>query len=137
MAIHVMKQLFGILPSENAAEILQKQIAWAAMHGFMTSARKQHSHSVVPKKIIAQMAQIFRILEDNRFASMNMTDDDYARLSPDEMGDVQINIMSEFVRVILKRHHGAEHVDEMIDAAKKDIGVPDLQTGDKDAFHVL
>lgn len=44
--------------------------------------------------------------------------------------------MSEFIRVVLKRYHPPEVVEMMIDVARSVVGVPDLPTGDMDAFEV-
>jgi tetratricopeptide (TPR) repeat protein len=137
VAMHALRWKFGVLPSNNASQILQNQVAWVDAYGVSQEVRTQYAHSGVPGKIFAQMGQIYHILMDARFRRMNITGDDFARMSQKEVGDIDLNLLSEFVRVILKRQYSPGDVEAMIDQAKDDVGVPDMSTGDRDAFAVV
>jgi len=85
---------------------------------------------------LEKMGRVHHILMRNRFKRMNLTGDQYAYMNKTEVGDLNLNLLSEFIRVILKRKYSPEAVEAMIDEAKRDIGLPDLTTGDMDAFSV-
>jgi acyl carrier protein phosphodiesterase len=67
---------------------------------------------------------------------MDMKEGEDEMLTDEQIGDVGLNLLSEFVRVVLKRSYPPEVVEAMIDAARCAVGVPDLPTGDMDAFEV-
>lgn len=136
VAMHALRKHFHIFPSNKAASILQKQVAWVDMQADTNSVRAQYSHSGVHSRKIAQMGEIYHMLMQARFKRVNLTGDQYAYMTEEEIGDLSLNILSEFIRVILKRQHSPEVVEAMIDEAKKDIGLPHLATGDMDAFAV-
>ncbi|KAF2649323.1 hypothetical protein K491DRAFT_771621 [Lophiostoma macrostomum CBS 122681] len=136
VAMHVLRQKFGVHPSNDAAHIVQTQIAWVDMHGDTKDAQTQYAHSGIPGKVSKQMGKIYSVLMEARFSRMGMGADDYARLSEEEKGDIGLNSLSELIRVVLKRRYPPEDVEAMIDQAKEDIGVPEISTGDMDAFAV-
>jgi pentatricopeptide repeat protein len=137
VAMHALHKEFGLPPSNKAMSILQNHIAWIDMHRESGSVRAQYSRSGVPQRKIEQIGQIYSILQDARFKRMNITGDQWAYMSKEEMADFSLNILSEFIRVILKRQHSPNDVEGMIDDAKRDIGLPKLTTGDMDAFSVV
>jgi hypothetical protein len=136
VAMHALRNRFNIFPSPKAAEILQKQVAWVDMRGESNSVRFQYSNSSGHQTKFSQMERIYQVLMRARLKRMKMTAEQYAYLSQQELGDLKLNSLSEFVRVILKRRHSPETIEGMIDEAKKEIGIPDLPTGDMDAFAV-
>lgn len=136
VAMHALKDRFGIYPSDKAAEILQKQLAWVDMHGDSRNVRFQYSRSGKHETKISHMANIYRLLEENRMKRMKMTPEQYANFNEQELGELKLNCLSEFVRVILKRQHPPKTVEDMINEAKEEIGLLDLTTGDMDAFAV-
>ncbi|KAF2253221.1 hypothetical protein BU26DRAFT_515597 [Trematosphaeria pertusa] len=136
VALHVLRKRFDIFPSDKAAEVLQKQTAWVDMHREMQSVRSQYYHSGVNQKNVEKMGRVFNLLMERRFERMNLIGDQFAYMSEEEVGDLGLNLLSEFVRVILKRQYPPEAVEALIDEAKKEIEVSDMPTGDMDAFSV-
>jgi len=137
VALHALRKKLNIFPSSKAAEILQKQIAWVDLD------RKNGAfvpQSLPIKRMFVQsvdrMARIQYILAQKRFKRNNITGDRFAYMSPTEAGDLELNLLSEFIRVILKRQHPPEVVEALINEAKQAIGLPELSTGDMDAFSV-
>ncbi|KAF2266011.1 hypothetical protein CC78DRAFT_460000 [Lojkania enalia] len=137
VSMHVLGKRFGIYPSDKAISILQRHIAWTDMQNESKSVRAQFARSGVHKHNLEKMARIYNILRQNRFARTNMTGDHWATLSERDVGNFNLDMFSEFVRVVLKRQYRPEEVELLIDEAKKDIGLPELTTGDLDAFNVV
>ena len=135
VAMHALRHHLDIFPSHKAADILQHTISWVDMHKDLPATRRQYSRHIHPKKL-EHMAGIYHLIQDARFKRMNLSGDQYAYMSIEEKGDLYLNILSEFVRVVWKRQLDPKVIEEMIDQARKDIGLPDLSTGDMDASAV-
>ncbi|KAF2791883.1 hypothetical protein K505DRAFT_247894 [Melanomma pulvis-pyrius CBS 109.77] len=136
VALHALRKKVDIFPSGKAADVLQKHVAWVDLSRGTAEVRAQHSHSGVFAKRVEKMGRVYHILMQNRFKRMNITGDQFAFMNKTEVGDLELNLLSEFIRVMMKRQYPAEDVEAMIDEARKDIGLPDLSTGDMDAFSV-
>jgi len=52
-------------------------------------------------------------------------------------GDLTLNTLSEFTRVILIGNVGPEATEKMIDEGRKEMGMCDLPTGDIDAIEMF
>ncbi|KAF2874985.1 hypothetical protein BDV95DRAFT_486706 [Massariosphaeria phaeospora] len=136
VALHILRKKFGIFPGEQAVRILQRQTAWVDMHRATTSAKAQYYHSKTNKNNIEKMGQVCHILMQKRFERMKITGEQFADMTQEQAGDIGLNLISEFVRVILKRQNSPEMVEAMIDEAKMECGVPNLATGDLDTSEV-
>lgn len=136
VALFVLGKHFGIFPTDNAAAILQRQAAWVDMHRQTDPTRLQYNSSKVNTRNLAKMGRVYHILMERRFERMNITGDQFAYMSKEEVGTLGLNLLSEFVRVILKRSYPPEAVEEMIEQAKEEVGVPDMPIGDMNAFDV-
>ncbi|KAF1840372.1 uncharacterized protein K460DRAFT_371559 [Cucurbitaria berberidis CBS 394.84] len=136
VALHVLRHKFDIFPTDKAAQILQRQMAWVDMARESESVRSQYSHSRNNKRNNIRIAKVYDTLLNRRLDRMNLSSEEYAALSDEQIGDVGLDLLSEFVRVVLKRSYPPEVVEAMIQAAKNDIGLPELRTGDMDAFEV-
>jgi hypothetical protein len=135
VALHALRKKVNIFPSDKAADILQRQVAWVDLERDSSAARAQFSGGGF-KQSQEKMGRVHHILMQNRFKRMKLTGDQFAYMSKEEVGDLNLNLLSEFIRVILKRQYPPEEVEAMIDQARKEIGLPNLSTGDMDAFSV-
>lgn len=136
IALHVLRHRFHIFPTDKAAQILQRQMAWVDMTRETESERSQYFHSHSTKNNADQIARVYDLLLQRRLERMNLKEGEQEQLSDEQIGDVGLNLLSEFVRVVLKRSYPPEVVEAMIDAARCAVGVPELPTGDMDAFEV-
>ncbi|KAI4613429.1 uncharacterized protein J4E87_009896 [Alternaria ethzedia] len=136
IALHVLRHYFDIFPTNEAARILQGQIAWVDMTRETEAVRSSHFHSRSNKKNTDRITMVYNILLQRRLARMDLKESEYEMLTDEQIGDMGLNLLSEFVRVVLKRSYPPEVVEVMIDAARCAVGVPDLPTGDMDAFEV-
>lgn len=139
VALHVLKEHFNIPPMAETAELLQQQAAYVDLHGETGGpSQPQRSQRGSYQKSLTQMSQIYQILGDERWQRMGYSSDDESiwDLDPKILEERELNLLSEFIRVIFKRSYEPDMVETMIAEAKEDIGVPDLSTGDLDAFSV-
>ncbi|KAG9188737.1 hypothetical protein G6011_07442 [Alternaria panax] len=136
VALHVLRHHFHIFPTNESAQILQRQMAWVDMADESEAVRSQYFHSRSNKTNTDRIAKVYNILLERRLARMDLKEGDYEKLTDEQIGDVGLNLLSEFVRVVLKRSYPTEVVEAMIDAARCAMGVPNLPTGDMDAFGV-
>jgi hypothetical protein len=136
IALHVLRHRFNIFPTDEAAQILQRQMAWVDMASESEAVRSQYFHSRSNKKNTERVAAVYNVLLEQRLARMDLEEGDHEKLTDEQIGDMGLNLLSEFVRVVLKRSYPAEVVEAMIDAARCAVGVPYLPTGDMDAFEV-
>ncbi|KAF2464065.1 uncharacterized protein BDR25DRAFT_307385 [Lindgomyces ingoldianus] len=135
VAMHVFRKKFGLFPSNKSAQILQNQIAWVDARRSASTSRRQHQNGVF-KRDVEKMARVYHMLMQKRFERTNMTGQQFSYLSEAEIADMNLNLLSEFVRVILKRKHTPEVVEGMIDQAKAELGFPEMKIGDLDAYSV-
>lgn len=137
VALHVLRHKFDIFPTSKAPEILQGQMAWVDMTNESESLRSQYFHSRSNRHNRNRLAKVYQLLLDKRLGRLRAAGIDYTRFSDEEIGDAGLNLLSEFIRVVLKRTYPPEVVEAMIDATRCEIGLPQLPTGDMDAFEVV
>ncbi|KAF2204633.1 hypothetical protein GQ43DRAFT_387584 [Delitschia confertaspora ATCC 74209] len=134
VALHIMRKMFGFFPLEEAYDLMRYQII---KNGLSTpTVRPTHVHAKAWERNKQRIDRVYHVLMQRRFRRMRLTGDDYAGFSNAQVADLNLNLLSEFARVILKRQCSPQEVEVMIDNAKREIGVPDLKTGDLDAFSV-
>lgn len=136
VGMHILHKKFDILPSDKSAVILQRHVAWVDMgetgpvESTLFQRHEQH------RKNLEKMGRIYHILLDRRTERTKP-----ACINPSESksgeDSLTLNILSEFIRVVLKRTHSPETIEVMIMQAKEEVGVPEMATGDMDAFQVV
>lgn len=136
VGLHVLRQDFGIFPSDKSATILQRHAAWIDLRHKGPVERASYHHRGVHKKNLDKMGRVYNILVERRLQRMNIIPEDYAKFEDEEIGDLGLNLLSEFIRVVLKRTHLPETVEALISQAKDDVGVSEMSTGDMNAFEV-
>jgi hypothetical protein len=137
VALHVLRKYFSIYPTDKAAQILQRQMAWVDMSLETDSVRSQHFHSRSNNRNTERIARVYQILLERRLARMDLKEEEYEALSDEQIGDVGLDLLSEFVRVVMKRGFPAEVVEVMVQAAASSVGVEGLETGDLRAWDVV
>jgi hypothetical protein len=135
VALHVART-FAVFPSDKAASILQNQAAWVDIERETVSVRSQYHRSNSHQKSLEKLSKVYYILLERRLERAGLKEDDFDTMSDEQLGDLGLNLLSEFIRVVMKRSYSPEAVEAMIDEAKKEAGVPDLSTGDLNAFSV-
>lgn len=136
VALHVARTHLLIFPSNKSAATLQNQAAWVDMRRETDSARSQYHHSRSMENTLEKLGRVYYILMERRLERAGLTEEDFSRMNDEQIGDFGLNLLSEFIRVVMKRSHSAASIEAMIDIAKQEVGVPNLSTGDLNAFTV-
>ena len=134
VALHALRHYFDIFPTEEAAAILRRQIAWVDLSDASTSVRSQYFYSISNRRNTEIINQLYHVLLQQRMERMGLDQDGLDRLSEEERGEFLLNLLSEFIRVVLKRRHPPEVVEGLIRNAKRRMRW--LPTGDLDAWQV-
>lgn len=136
IALHVLRHKFDIFPTLKDATILKRQMAWVDMINESVTSQSQYFHSRSNNRNSERVSKIYEIVMQQRFERLGASPEEVAYWTEEEDGDFGLNLLSEFVRVMLKRAYPPEVVELMIEAARRSIGCPDLPTGDMNAFEV-
>lgn len=136
VGLHILRKQFGILLSDQVPGKIHSQAAWVDLNHITEHERSRFIHNSVYKKNLEKLGHVYDMLLERRKQRLGISEDDYAQLSVEERNDLGLNTLSEFIRVIMKRSDFPESVEAMIDHAKEQAGVPDMSTGDMDAFQV-
>jgi hypothetical protein len=136
VTLHVLRHKFNIFPSEEDVVILQRQMAWVDMSRESESSRLQYFHSRSNKHNSERIIKIYQILLRRRLERLNLSQEEVEALTEEQIGDMGLNLLSEFTRVVMKRVYPEDVVEAMIDAARKSVGCPELPTGDMHASEV-
>lgn len=131
VALYVLRVEFNICPTRGDAERLRKQIAWVSLHDETDSARRQFSLSNNNAKNIERLHWTYNRIRNRKLRAWA---DITLPMTEADAGDFELEVISEFVRVILLGAHDPEVVELMIQEAQHDMGVSDLPTGDVSAF---
>ncbi|KAH4802899.1 hypothetical protein HBI25_118380 [Parastagonospora nodorum] len=136
VALHVLRHNFHIFPTTKDVNILQRQMAWVDLSRESASSRSQYFHSRSNRVRTDKIGKIYLMLLQQRAERMQLTRDGAKALTEEQKGDINLNLLSEFTRSVMKREYPEELVEVMIDAARVSVGCPDLPTGDMTAFEV-
>lgn len=134
IALHVLRNKFGIRPTEKVALALQQHIAWVDIHAETESVRRQYGPRRAHAKKTQWAVHMYNQIAQRRFQSLNVTPELAQSYSKENIGDLELDTVSEFIRTAMVIQYPPEIVEMMIDAARKVVGVPRLPTGDMTAF---
>lgn len=134
VAIHILRMEFNVHPTQVDAARLRKQIAWVSLHDETDSARRQFSLSNNNANNLERLKYTYARIRERRFKELCAWGGIEHPMTEAEAGDFELEVISEFVRVILLGSHDPEVVELMIQDAQQAIGVPKLPTGDVSAF---
>jgi hypothetical protein len=134
VAMHALRRNLDILPADNDADILRRQLAWVDMSRESSAIGKQYFQTFSRQENEERVSEVYHILLDARIKRMG--EEKAGRMTDEEVGEFSLNMLSELARVYMKRQFAAEMVEEMIETAKSDVGYRG-KTGDLDAHQVL
>lgn len=134
VALHVLRLEFNICPTQEDAKTFRKQIAWVPMHDQSDSVRRQFSLSNNNARNMERLSRTYERIRTRRLKELNADGRVELPSIEADAGDFELNTISEFVRIVLLANRPPEAVELTIQAARQDIGVPDMPTGDASAF---
>jgi hypothetical protein len=134
VALHVLRMEFNIFPTKSDQERLRRQIAWVSLHDETDSARRQFSVSDNNAKNSARLKYTYNRIRNRKFKELCAWGGMEFPMTEADAGDFELEVISEFVRVMMLVNHEPEVVELIIQDAQQAIGVERLPTGDVSAF---
>lgn len=134
VALHLLRQKFDIFPNNNAVTILQRQMAWVDTASETQSSRRRYFHSRANQRNTERIVRVYNILLNKRKEEIG---DEWKNWTDVQIKDFGLDLLSEFVRVVVKRSCPDDLVELKIEVACVNMGVDGMQTGSKKAWEVL
>lgn len=136
VALHVLREQFDIFPDHKAANIIQRQMAWVDMAGESPDVRQQYFKSQAHKGRGRHVAELFARAAHSRMEWHRSDGVEVEELASDEARELNLNMLSEVMRSFMVLQHAPGAVEEQVEAAKRSVGLPRLETGDVTAWDV-
>lgn len=138
VALHVMRSGFRVFPTTETTQILLKQMAWIELgHENRAVRSRDRHHTGKYTKNLLRLADVYQILLRQRIKRMKDDGVEYSTMAKNDRREMDVNLLSELIRVVMVRQYRPEEVEAMINEAKRDMGVPNITTGDIDSFNVV
>lgn len=135
VAFHVLHIEWNVYPVPEDVIRLCKQIAWVAMHDETESARRQFSLGNNNARNMWRLTSTYERIRNRRLDELYAYGRAQFPMTEAEAGDIELNAISEFVRIIMLGNRHPEDVELSIQAARQAIGLPsNMPTGDASAF---
>jgi len=125
VAVHVLRHKFKIIPVDKTFDIIQRQMVWKDLRNETDAVRAQWVPSGAHARRTRYVEALFQDLLEQRSKMMNAGNDTESNLSQEELGDIRLNFLAEFVKVFMEGTYEPAIVEAMIDAVKNEVGVPD------------
>jgi hypothetical protein len=120
IAMHALRHNFGIFPTNNDAIILQRQAAWVDFGRDSASASSQYFHSRSSQRNRERIARMYELLLNRRLVLV--TPAEAEGITDEAVGDLVLEVVSDFVRVVMVDQFPGESVEGIIEATKRDVG---------------
>lgn len=137
VAMHALKSRVGILPNVST---LKRVVLLLAQTGFKEpNTRRQRLKMLASPLYERNTMRTTRVLEAlylrRNHDAFNNNFDIY-QVDFSNRGEELLDLLSELIRVVLKRGMTPEEIEGAIEEAKSSMRVEDVTTGDVDSFHV-
>jgi hypothetical protein len=137
VALHFLRDKFGIHASDQHIEIVLRQLAWTVLDHESESVRIQYGLSTNRSRGMKRMLQLYKQTYARRLCRLGVSQADHLRYSEKEMYDLRLNVLSESVRTAMLAEHDPEKVEELIQGAATAAGVPFMATGDMNVYDMM
>ncbi|KAE8145137.1 hypothetical protein BDV25DRAFT_165314 [Aspergillus avenaceus] len=132
VALHWMRTTFGLSPDDTTARLIVLQIARMAGVPADTPKRRLRRLSTTPrsKENIAHVHRLIEILSERKMSALQERGLTLDTLEPHEREQYQLDIMSDLLRITLRRTGaGPSEADDRIAVATGEMNVSDLDLG--------
>ena len=136
VAMHAIKSVFKLYPDDETAQLLVLLMSRTYAESIGSGVKTRHLRSRHNSQSIEQIKKVLTTLSERRRQTRDRQDHDLEDQSAEENGEENLNLFSEFLRVMLVRTSSRDVVEDAVEAAKKDMRVEDISTGDLNAFQV-
>lgn len=135
VAMHVLAQIFELHTTPKAVHAIHRSLSLINLPTATEAQRREVHASGAFNKRIERLLRVQEALGQQRAKSALAAGEDIAALQNDRL--FKLNLLSELIRTLMLREYGPEEVERLIDEAKRDIGVPNIETGDVNAFDLV
>lgn len=132
VALYAMKDTFGMFPDADTARMLVLQIARLVPvpSGVPKYRRRRLSTTPRSKENIAHIERLLEVLHERKVDALTMEDRDLKDLDEDEQRVFQLEILSDLLRVVMRRMaSNPDKVEEDIQIAAREMGVDGIDVG--------
>ncbi len=136
VALHALKKLFGMNPDEDVVRLLVLQVSRLDSAGVRSIRQRRAMRSDQNSRNVAKAAKVLDMVAAQRRAASMREGVDTGQLQGPERDEENLNLVSEFIRVVLVRTSARDGIEESIEQAKVEMGVTDVTTGDVDSSSV-
>lgn len=139
VAVHALAQRLGHYPDHSIAQVLTTAVSNIPEAVVPTiRGRRGRKQLPVSQARFRNTAKVLSTLANRRATVAMEHGIDLEKLDPEERVEENLNLLSEFIRIVLVRSaDNPETVEASIEQAAEEIGVPGISTGDVDASNVL
>ncbi|GAB7354038.1 hypothetical protein MBLNU459_g4621t1 [Dothideomycetes sp. NU459] len=137
-AMHGMAKLFGQYPDHDAARVVTTAVSNLPEYQVPTiRGRRGRQQMPVSQARLQNTGKVLSALANRRNTAALEHGVDITKLDAEARATENLNLLSEFIRVIMVRSTGnADAVEPLIEQASREIGTPGMDTGDIDASNV-
>lgn len=138
VAMHGLAELFQQYPDHDVARVITTAVSNLAEYQVPSiRGRRGRQQMAVSQARLQNTGKAISALANRRNAAALEHGIDNSKLNAEARAVENLNILSEFIRVVQVRTTGnADTVEPMIAQAARDMGLPDMNTGDVDASNV-
>jgi hypothetical protein len=130
VSLHILHKLFGVGPTQKTFQTIIKHLSHEG--GYRGKSGREDKQSRRQYRLNVQTAlRMYRIIYKKR-------QEQYSLVLDRTGYDVnQLEVLSELIRTFMLRKYPPGEVERLIAEAKVQMGVPDLPTGELDAFNIV
>ncbi|KAF3001494.1 hypothetical protein E8E13_008858 [Curvularia kusanoi] len=137
VALHFLREKFGIHATDELVQIVLRQLAWTVLEHESETVRLQFGLGKNRIRAIKKLRHQYWRWYKRKLEFLGIHEEDLPAYSEDEAYDLQLNVISEFVRTVMLADVGPEEVEELIQDAATAAGVPYMMTGDMNVFDMI
>lgn len=130
VALHFLREKFGIKANSDHAGIFVRMQAWTVLDDESESVRIQFGLGTNHQQSMRKFRKLYRRLHWNRLQRQSITQEDLESYSEKQLAELELNVISEFTRTILINRYDFEEAEHLIQEAANAAGVPYIDTGD-------
>jgi hypothetical protein len=136
VAINALYYVFGIAPTPKTAHVISRQLCLVDLPATTRQQRSRINKSGLFSKRMSRIVKVHEMLAQRRVNGAVAKGEAGVEQLEKDNNAFLLNTLSELIRVVLVRQFSPEQIERMVEDAKKEMGVPDIPTGDIDAFSV-
>ncbi|KAI5284300.1 hypothetical protein KEM54_001449 [Ascosphaera aggregata] len=130
VALHHLKQTFGFVPDNEDVWILVSLLVRLIQKTLTPKARRRNRIIKKASHNIDKVGQIIELMKDQRIAALGKEDLDLENLTTEEQRSLQVEILTDSIRVFLNQVDGQTDITEAeLRKAAEDMGVPNIDLG--------